>query len=271
MNITAESTWNLLRNIHQNKPLVHCITNMVTVNECANILLAAGASPTMAHHPMEVVEVTGGCKSLVCNLGATEYMDSMLLAAGNAEEYHHPLVIDPVGVSGSSFRRNFCYKLIDRARPSCIRGNMSEIMALIRDENTVTGVDAGMDVPAGANIDEIHDFAVRHNTVVIASGAVDYVVSPDVAYKVENGSSFMTRITGSGCMSSALLGAFLCEENSPMGCAICCAVMGICGEIAEDKTRKLNGGTMTFRDMLIDSVSLLTKEQIEERMKIKFC
>lgn len=268
MKITAESAWNLLQAIQRDKPLIHCITNMVTVNDCANILLAAGASPTMAHHPMEVSEITKGCKGLVCNLGATEYMESMLLAADMAVKCNHPLVIDPVGVSGSSFRREFCYKLIENYNPSCIRGNMSEIMALIKNENTVTGVDAENTSSFDTDVLAMQKFAAMHNTVIIASGAVDYVVGKDVIYEVKNGSSLMARITGSGCMSSVLLGAFLCEENSVESCAASCAVMGICGEIAEEKTGKLNGGTMTFRDSLIDSVSLLTKEKIEERIRV---
>lgn len=272
--ITAEKIWNLWTAIQEERPLVHCITNVVTVNDCANLLLAAGASPTMAHHPMEVEEVTEGCRSLVCNLGATEDFEAMLAAGKRASALGHPLVIDPVGVSGSSFRRKLCFTLLDQSAPSCIRGNLSEIKALATDSRTAAGVDAAKeDVIYGESIEEtaelVRRFAKDRQTIVAASGETDLVSDGETVYAVHNGSRMMTKITGSGCMASVLLGAFLGVENTLESAVSSCVVMGICGELAGHRTREVRGGSGTYRTQLIDAVSLLKKAQIKELLHIE--
>lgn len=130
--------------IAEKKPIIHCITNIVTVNDCANVLLAIGASPVMAHHEMEVKEITSGSDALVCNMGAIENFEAMLIAGRKADSLGHPVVIDPVGVASSSYRRSLCLKLIEECHPTCIRGNVSEIKALALDETISKGVDAKM-------------------------------------------------------------------------------------------------------------------------------
>ena len=129
----------LSKEIRARRPIIHCITNAVTVNDCANILLAAGASPTMAHHPLEVAEITEGTAALVCNFGAIADYEAMLAAGCRAHELKHAIVVDPVGVSGSTYRRNQCTAYIKAVHPTCIRGNYSEMKALIENCKTVTG------------------------------------------------------------------------------------------------------------------------------------
>lgn len=263
-----DTLYEIFQKIRQNTPLVHCLTNTVTVNDCANILLAAGASPTMAHHEKEVVEVTSGCKSLVCNLGATEYYDSMLLAATQASQLHHPLIIDPVGICGSTFRRNFLKKLLHTSLPSCIRGNAAEIAAFVLDCSTIMGVDAAemsnlSDTDFRSLKSLVMSFARKQKCIVIISGATDFITNGEQIFHVKNGSPFMQQITGAGCMSSALLGAFLAEENSIYGALSSCLVMGICGEIAATITTAKNGGTMRFHNNLIDQMSLLSQETFQ--------
>lgn len=271
--ITPGRIWKLWSKIQKERPLVHCITNIVTVNDCANILLAAGASPTMAHHPLEAAEVTEGCRSLVCNLGATEAFEAMTAAGKRASELSHPLVIDPVGVSGSSYRRELCFTLIRHTSPSCIRGNFSEIRALAFNQKTTAGVDALRSDTMNDRIREAADvvrtLAIRYKTIVIASGETDLLSDGSRTYAIHNGSPLMAKITGSGCMSSALLGAFLSVENTLESAVASCAVMGICGEIAQAKTEALNGGTGTFRTQLIDTVSLLEEAQIKVRYSLQ--
>lgn len=266
--ITPDTIWSLWRSIQKEKPLVHCITNIVTVNDCANILLAAGASPTMAHDVREASEVTEGCRSLVCNLGATEAFDAMLLAGVRARELSRPVILDPVGAAGIACRREKSFLLMDKVRPGCIRGNYSEIRALALNQKIICGVDAAetdllKDREEQAAAALVQDFARKYHTIAIASGEMDLISDGTVVYKVHNGSPMMSRITGSGCMSSALLGACLGIEYSVEAAASACIVMGICGEIAEKKTKRLHGGTMTFRNQLIDAVSLLEKQQLE--------
>lgn len=272
--ITAEKIWDLWTAIQEKRPLVHCITNIVTVNDCANILLAAGASPTMAHHPLEAAEVTEGCSSLVCNLGATESFEAMVAAGKRAFELNHPVVVDPVGAAGSSFRRKLCFELLHQITPSCIRGNLSEIKALATDSSTASGVDAAKeDMRCGGSLEEtaelVRRFAEERRTIIAASGETDLVSDGKNVYAVHNGSSMMAKITGSGCMESVLLGAFLSVENTLESAAASCGVMGICGELARHRTREVRGGTGTYRIQLVDAVSLLRKAQVKELQRVE--
>ena len=264
-------------------PVVQCITNIVTVNDCANALLAVGASPTMAHHPEEMEEFAAVCDALVCNMGATESLEAMM-AAGKADTAgpSRPVVIDPVGCATSAFRRRKCLELIDAVHPACIRGNGAEIRALVTDHRTARGVDdlflqektegpADKNGQSGAEISEDQpssDFSLSEETVrcarqlsrmtgaiVIASGETDYVVCGDRVYSVRGGSAWMTRVTGTGCMLSVLLGAFLSVENSALSAAACCGMMNVCAERAQEHTAAEHGGTGTFRVHLIDELS----------------
>ena len=150
MKFSGEKVVEIYEKIQQKRPIIHCITNAVTVNDCANILLAAGASPTMAHHPCEVEEITAGTAALICNFGAISDYEAMKTAGKRAHALGHPIVIDPVGVSGSSYRREKCLELMKIIHPTCIRGNYSEIQALLHNCGTVTGVDAAEDALAEA-------------------------------------------------------------------------------------------------------------------------
>ena len=264
-------------------PVVQCITNIVTVNDCANALLAVGASPTMAHHPEEMEEFAAVCDALVCNMGATESLEAMM-AAGKADTAgpSRPVVIDPVGCATSAFRRRKCLELIDAVHPACIRGNGAEIRALATDHRTARGVDdlflqektespADKNGQSGAEISEDQpssDFSLSEETVrcarqlsrmtgaiVIASGETDYVVCGDRVYSVRGGSAWMTRVTGTGCMLSVLLGAFLAVENSALSAVACCGMMNVCAERAQEHTAAEHGGTGTFRVHLIDELS----------------
>ena len=259
----------LLR-IRRLRPVVQCITNIVTVNDCANALLAIGASPTMAHHPEEMADFAAISNALVCNMGATESLEAMMAAAKLADKAGHPLIIDPVGCAGSAFRRKKCLDLIRQARPSCIRGNAAEIHALARNCNTGRGVDdlfSSDESHAGTSTDSasrsLHSVKesariLTKNTgaIVIASGSVDIAALDDTIFELHGGSALLPRITGSGCMLSSLLGAFLAAEDSLTSAACCCAFMSLCGEQAEAWTAEAGKGTGTFHTALLDALSL---------------
>ena len=242
--------------IREQRPFVHCITNPVTVNDCANILLAVGASPTMAHHPLEVEEVTQGCHSLVCNLGATDDYEAMLIAVGVAGKAGHPIVVDPVGVGCSRFRREQFWKMIKQSRIACIRGNLSEIRALWDNQATTLGVDAAEDMQTLEEKDRlVIEFSKKVGSIVVASGETDIVSDGVQCVHITNGSNLMTKVTGCGCMSSALIGAYLAVENRVEAVVAACTRMGRLGELAEQRTKEVGGGTMTFRMLLIDEIS----------------
>ncbi len=246
----------ILEKINQNNPIVHCITNAVTVNDCANALLAIGASPTMAHHIAEVEEITAGCQALVCNLGATEYFDAMLVAAKRASDLRHPIIVDPVGISGSAFRRNMLLELMDVAQISCIRGNYSEIRALVTNCGGKAGVDADKKDAQldSAFIGELQSFAAQKGLILIASGREDIVTDGKKITTISGGHELMSKITGTGCMSSALLGAVFAVDSSMDAAAWLCSYMKSLGEQAALATHNCHGGTMTFRQLLIDDI-----------------
>ena len=255
--VFAEKMASIYQKMQTKRPLVQCITNAVTVNDCANILLAAGASPTMAHHSLEVSEIAVGCDALVCNFGAIAEYEAMEKAAGTARKMQHPVVIDPVGVSGSTYRRTKCLKLIETVGADCIRGNYSEMEALIKNGSTVVGVDA---MQRRIDTQAMKDYAKKNRLFLWASGETDILTDGERLWYCKNGDPLMAKITGSGCMSSALLGAFLAAENSLESVAVCCALVELSGELAAGKTNEVQGGTMSFRLHFIDTISLISPQ-----------
>ena len=238
-------------------PVVQCITNIVTVNDCANALLAVGASPTMAHHPQEMLDFSRICDALVCNMGATESLEAMMIAAKTAHEKGHPVVIDPVGCAGSPFRRERCMEVIERAHAACIRGNHAEILALAGHCNTGRGVDDS--APENGKSMQLSEAAAdlsgKTGAIVIASGKVDLLFFKEKRYEVHAGSAWLKKLTGAGCMLSSLLGAFLAADNSPESAWACCTFMAQCGEAAERASLKRDAGMGTFHMLLLDELS----------------
>lgn len=246
------------KQIEQLRPLIHCITNTVTINDCANVLLALGASPTMAHHPGEVAEMAANCGALVLNMGATECFDAMEIAGIAAKKAGKPIVLDPVGAAGTEFRRTKTIQMIETVKPDCIRGNLSELRALALETTVCRGVDAREgEVP---DPELLLAYAKKTGAVVVASGATDYVAVSEEGGKVfgvTGGSPMMAKVTGTGCMSSVLLGAFLAAEPKTEAVLNCLELIAVCAKRAEDKTKAQNGGTMTFRTNFLDEIYLL--------------
>jgi len=244
----------ILKRIKSDRPLIHCIANIVTANDCANVLLAVGASPTMAHHPMEVAEIAAASGALVLNMGAMECYEAMEIAGLAAAKANKPIVLDPVGASGAAYRREKTLELIENVKPNCIRGNLSEISALAKGMTTSMGVDASRDAKADEGM--LIELSNKTGAIIIASGATDYIAYKGQVAAITGGSAIMAGITGAGCMSSCLLGAFLSEEISFDSAVSCVSFINECAEKAEMKTKNNNGGTMTFRTHFIDEVSL---------------
>ena len=264
----------ILSAVRERKPLVQCITNFVTVNDCANILLAAGASPTMAQDIREVEEAVARVNGLVCNLGAIDLVDSMLLAGKRANELNIPVVLDPVAAGGTTLRRQMSAKLLDEVHFSAIRGNASEIRALSGQASLGSGVDvAAWDAITPENLSQsvalTSDLARRTRSVIAVSGVMDVVSDGTQTVLLHNGCPTMARITGSGCMLTTLIGAFCAAVPEHPFEATCAAMaaMGVCGEIAEEKRLQNKTGNATFRTDLIDAVFNLTEQELKERIR----
>lgn len=258
-----------LQAVREKAPLVQCITNMVTVNDCANVLLAAGASATMAHHPLEVAEAVAGVQALVLNLGAVGDREAMYIAGREANRLGVPVVFDPVAAGFTGLRRETARKLLEEIRFAVIRGNASEILALAEDREGGSGVDvAAADTVTESGLPRAAELAQtlsrRTGAVVVLSGAVDVVADGRQALFLRNGSPTMARITGSGCMLSALTGAFCgaCPDKPFEAAATAAASIALAGERAEELRLQKGTGNATFRIDLIDSVFNLTEEQL---------
>ena len=254
----------LLKRVRETVPLVHNITNYVTVCDCANAVLAIGGSPIMADDVDEVCDITSGCNALVLNLGTLNQrtIPSMIAAGKYANRMGHPVVLDPVGAGASSLRRETLALLLREVHCSVIRGNSSEIRAVAQGSNTIRGVDADFrDAVTEETLKEALSFAKnlasKLDTVIALSGAIDIVCDSDRAYVIRNGHPMMARITGSGCMSSAVIGAFTGANPKQILDATACAVctMGLCGERAAAQTN----GTGTFRTLLMDELSTMNE------------
>lgn len=260
----------ILTAVRKKKPLVQCITNFVTVNDCANVILASGGSPTMASHPREVEEAVAGVQALVCNMGAIEKVESMVLAGKEANRFGKPVILDPVGAGGTKLRRDAAKRLMEEVQFAVIRGNASEIRYLAGQQSTGSGVDVStLDEITDANLEAAvsmaEELAERLQTVIAISGKIDVISDGKQTCVLRNGCATMARITGSGCMLTSLIGAF-CGAYEDAFAAACSAMaaMGISGEIAEEKRLRNGTGNATFRNDLIDALFNLTEEQLKQ-------
>jgi hydroxyethylthiazole kinase len=265
MNITAKDIWSALGAIREKAPVVHNITNYVVMNSTANALLAVGASPVMAHAEEEMEEMVGIASALVINIGTLSpaWVRAMHRAAEAARKRGIPIVLDPVGAGATSYRTQTARDLVKAVPPAIIRGNASEIMALLDSGTKTKGVDSSASSDAAVEIGRaLHD---ECGAVVCISGETDYTIGREGVIRGRNGHIMMTRVTGLGCTASALCGAFATVVPDPaIAAAGAMAALGIAGEIAV--TRSLGPGTLQVH--LLDALYLLNPEDIERYLKI---
>lgn len=272
----------ILTYIQQEAPLIHCITNPISINDCANILLAIGARPIMAEHPEEVTEITAIAKGLALNLGniTDARMASMKISADTAKDKGIPFVLDLVGLSCSQLRQKYAKELLQIAVPDIIKGNISELRTLLGLPTTPgMGIEAGQkEMVTRENALEYAGIfqkqAQEYNTVLLATGPIDLVVSSDEAYIIANGSNALASITGTGCMNNVLAGACLAgihgissqATNNTLAAILSCLLLGIAGENIQDIY--LNQGPGSFHYSLMDSISKLTPQTIAQQCNI---
>ncbi|PRR82357.1 hydroxyethylthiazole kinase [Clostridium vincentii] len=259
-----------LINLKRVKPLVHCITNYITANDCANAILAVGGSPAMADAIEEVEQMATQAQALVLNLGtiANELVDAMIKAGKAANKAGVPVVFDPVGVGATNYRKESTFRLLKEVKFSVIRGNMAEIKVLCGMESNSKGVDSVEDVKEDAAKDIARELAKKLNTVVAITGVIDYISDGERVITIRNGNEMLTRVTGTGCMTTALIGAYLGGGSSPLHCAVAgVATMGMVGEIAFDNLKE-NQGSGSFRVSLIDGMYNLKEADFQNVGKI---
>lgn len=254
-----------LNNILYGRKVIQCITNHVTVNEVANVILAVGASPIMAHHKMEVLEVQKKASALLINLGATDDYEACKIAYKTAVTCGHPIVIDPVGVGASSFRRDFLKSLFEIGTPTCIRGNLGEIRAIYDDYSRMNGLDDDSIEESDENNIACR-LAAKLNCIVVATGKTDYICDGKITFSVCSGTPMQKNVTGSGCMLSGVVCAMLALSGKSLAsvAAYACEYMGDTAKKADisvsnmtDAAMTADAGSMSFLTRWIDYVSIM--------------
>ena len=260
----------MLENVGIKSPLIHNITNYVTVNDCANILLACGASPIMADDLEEVEDITSICCGLNINIGTLNKntIPSMFVAGKKSNELNHPVLLDPVGAGASRLRTDTAKELLEKVKFSVIRGNLSEIKSLALGSGNTRGVDS-VEYINEENLDTVidfaKDFALKNSAITVITSVVDIVTDGKTAYCVYNGDKMMSKITGSGCQLSAMMAAYIsANPNDILKAALACVcAMGFCGEIAKKRMTDKDGNS-SYRNYLIDAVYNLTPDELEK-------
>jgi len=271
-----------LNQIKEKNALTHCITNSVTINDCANAVLAIGGSPFMAEDAEELEEVVTIADVLVINIGklSAEQIKSMKISSKTANDTGTPIILDPVGVGVTKLRNDTTLNLLENYDITTIRGNISEIKAIAKlvgvldESNTAKGVDVNADdiitkenLKANGNL--ICSLANKLNTVILASGPIDILSDGETTIAIDNGDDMMPLITGSGCMLSSIVGSCVGGSTPLLGSLVAILAMNIAGEKARAKVDERNEGTGSFRTYLIDylyktdSETLINESNIE--------
>lgn len=261
-----------LENVRNKVPLVHNITNYVTVNDVANVLLACGGSPIMSDEAEDVEDITTVCGGLNINIGTLHKtsIEGMYRAGRKANELGHPVLLDPVGAGASALRTNTALGLMKELKLSVIRGNISEIKTLALGSGTTKGVDADVaDAVTEETLDEavtfVKKFAEETKTIIAVTGAIDLVSDGKTCYVIRNGRPEMGKITGTGCQLSGMMTAYVtANPDHPLeAAAASVCVMGLAGEIGWSRMKE-GDGNATYRNRIIDAIYNMTGEELEK-------
>lgn len=259
----------LLSKVREEVPLVHCMTNYVTVNDVANALLAIGASPIMSDDCHDVEDIVSISKALVINIGTLNErtIASMILAGKRANALHIPVIFDPVGAGASAYRNEATKKIIEEVRLTVLRGNLSEISFVAGLEVSTKGVDSAEEDADKDAVAVAKAVAKQLNCTVAITGAVDTISDGEIVVQIRNGHPMLSKVTGTGCLTSGLVGAFVAVGGNPVyGAAAAIAATGMAGEIAYEKAG--SAGTGSFHIAVIDALSHMCENTYMEMGKI---
>ena len=266
MRIKPQGIWSDIQEIKNKSPLVHNITNYVAMEQTANVLLAIGASPVMAHAIEEVEDMVGIAQSLVLNIGtlSPSWIQAMTVATRAAKWKGIPIILDPVGCGATPYRTSTALSLIAGGAMTAIKGNASEIAALSGDNSVTKGVDSVLN-PVDC-IPQAKALATKFNGIVVVSGIIDVITNGQSVALVHNGHFLMAKVTGMGCNAAALLGAFIAVNRDPfMACVHAMSIMGIAGEMAAQFCH----GVGSFKMSFLDSIYNLTLPHIQKSLRIE--
>ncbi len=268
----------IMKNVREKKPLIHGITNYISANDTANMILACGGTSIMADSIKETRDITSICDATVINIGTINNIsiESMVLAGERANELGHPLLLDPVGVGTSFFRTEAILRLLKCIKFDVIKGNISEIKAIYNGCGNTKGVRANLlDIVTENNLNETIELAKNLSqstgSIIIITGEMDLIVFNTEVFLVYNGCDMMSKISSCGCMLGGIIATYIAanKDKALESSVIAVSLMGICGERAYKKVFERNEGTGSFRTYLIDSMSnIIDFKSIEEEVKI---
>ena len=266
MRAIMNNIYELLERVRKNKPVVHHLTNWVTIYDCANVVKVFGASPVMAHAKEEAAEMAQIAQALVLNIGTltVELVEAMKLAAKSANAKGIPVVLDVCGAGATKLRDQKANELINECRIDIIKGNASEI-ARVAGENVVTrGVDS---TEVNKNLSELaKDLALEKKCTVVVTGKEDIVCDGEKTIIVRNGTELMAKLVGTGCMAASVIGTFAAVEKD---LAVAAAAGLACYEIAAEVAVRKSEGPGTFKEQLFDCIYKLDQKTVEKMQKIE--
>lgn len=263
-----QELFNLFNKIAEMPPLVHHITNVVTVNDCANATLSIGGKPVMADSPLEAAEMVEMASSLVINIGtlSVDQNRAMIEAGKRASELNIAVLLDPVGAGATSLRTKHIHYLLKHVKPSVICGNMSEMLSIAGKNSKGKGVDSGDTMEDAVKLAE--ELARTYKTVIAITGPEDIISDGNITYKLSNGVEMLSRVTGTGCMTTSLIGVYASSTDNYFLSALAgVATMGLAGEKAYQSLEH-EKGIGTFKVRLFDELSLMTAESLFKGIKI---
>ncbi len=270
MTLSVQDLWNDVAAVRATAPLVHSITNLVVMSYNANALLALGAVPVMAHAREEVSEMVSIASALVLNIGTLqpEWAEAMKLAAKKAASLNKPIILDPVGAGATSYRNRTITELLVTAKPTVIRGNASEIMSVTGLASVTKGVESLQSSEAA--LDAAKMLARKIGGVVCVSGATDIITNKDgKTVFLQNGHPWMTKITGTGCSATAMIGAFAAVQPDYWRATVSAmAYLGVVGEVATETVMKQNEGVGSLQIKILDGLQLMTENEFLTRLKM---
>jgi hydroxyethylthiazole kinase len=263
MNLQA---YNLLERVREQKPVVHHLTNWVTIYDCAQVVKTLGASPVMAHAVEEVAEMTQIASALVLNIGTltVDVVRAMHVAAKSANKKGIPVILDACGGGATRFRDQMCLELLNEARIDVIKGNASEVARVGGQSVRTRGVDATE--VAGDLAMLAQQLATQRHATVVVTGPLDIVTDGKKTYRIANGHAMMAHVVGTGCMATSVIGAFAAVERDLATAAACAlAIFGIAAEVAAEKAP----GPATFKERLIDCLYSLNRATVDRLQRVE--
>ncbi|WP_307892828.1 hydroxyethylthiazole kinase [Bacillus swezeyi] len=253
-----------IEEVRKQKPLVHNMTNNVVTNFTANGLLSLGASPVMAYAREEAAEMAKIAGALVLNIGtlSLESVESMIIAGQSANEHGVPVILDPVGAGATSFRTASAQRIMRKVKVSVVRGNAAEIANTLGEDWAIKGVDAGEG--SGDRMELAKKAAKAWNTVVVITGAEDVVTDGTSAYTIGNGHELLTKVTGTGCLFTSVIGAYCAVQKDYCKAAVSAAAFyGLAAELAAEKTA--NQGPGSFQVEFLNQLAAVNADDIKQR------